>query len=268
MNEQIRLLAGEDPELLIARAREEHEPIASYCLFSGGHDSTVLAHRCRDHYDTLAFIDTTTALPGVVEFVEEFAGWVDKPLRILRPDHDPFREMVQTAGFPGPAQHNMAYRNLKERQLERLLREAKAGYPRSSRVMFLSGVRRAESQRRAKRFPVTRRGGAVFVNPLIDWTDSQMRAYRFDHAIPESDVAALIHRSGECNCSAYATADERDELQALFPDWWEERIAPLEAEAEALGIPSCRWGEGRDRTMRLEEDSPMCSDCQLRIEAA
>jgi 3'-phosphoadenosine 5'-phosphosulfate sulfotransferase (PAPS reductase)/FAD synthetase len=53
-------------------------------LFSGGNDSTVLAHRCRAHYDGLAFIDTGTAVPGVAEFVREYAHWLDKPLRVLR----------------------------------------------------------------------------------------------------------------------------------------------------------------------------------------
>jgi hypothetical protein len=53
----------------------------SWCLFSGGHDPTVLAHRCRQQYQGLAFIDTGTAVTGVQEFVSEYADWIGKPRR-------------------------------------------------------------------------------------------------------------------------------------------------------------------------------------------
>ena len=86
-------VAREDPDELIARARGEHQPVAVWCLFSGGNDSTVLAHRCREHYQGLAFIDTGTAVPGVAEFVREYAEWIGKPLRVLQPA-DAFRVMV------------------------------------------------------------------------------------------------------------------------------------------------------------------------------
>ncbi len=43
---------------MLALAQAEHEPVAVWCLFSGGNDSTVLAHRCREHYEGLAWIDT------------------------------------------------------------------------------------------------------------------------------------------------------------------------------------------------------------------
>ena len=78
---------------VVARARREHQPVASYCLCSGGHDSTVLAHRCRAFYDELVWLDTGTAVPGVAEFVSEFAAWLGKPLRVLDAG-DAFRKMV------------------------------------------------------------------------------------------------------------------------------------------------------------------------------
>jgi hypothetical protein len=112
-------------EHVIARAKAMHTPIATICLFSGGSDSTVLAHRCRDDYELLAFIDTGTALPGVREFVGEFAARIDKPLKIVEA-RDAYRHMVlgtgkprtrgrnagmpsPPLGFPGPAQHGRAY---------------------------------------------------------------------------------------------------------------------------------------------------------------
>jgi 3'-phosphoadenosine 5'-phosphosulfate sulfotransferase (PAPS reductase)/FAD synthetase len=277
MEGQMRLFPGEDPDEVIAQAKVEHKPIRTFCLFSGGGDSQVLAHRCRDHYDELVFLDTTTALPGVVEFVEEFAAFVGKPLRLMRHDGDAYRNMVlgegedkervpnwRPLGFPGPAQHGRAYNRLKECLVEQLLRETKVGHKRSDRVLFLTGVRRAESARRAKRLAVTRKGGSVFANPLIDWDNREMADYRRQHEFPVSDITALLHRSGECNCGAFAALGEREMIAALWPDWFEERIASLEREAQERGIPMCRWGERQPEGVNcfpLPEGS-LCEGCE------
>ncbi len=303
----------EDPDELIARAVGEHEPVALWCLFSGGHDSTVLAHRCREDYQGLAFIDTGTAVPGVVEFVREFADWVGKPLRVLHAG-DAYRIMVlgdrvwwsrfraaeelQSGlsieafiardtrkhgrasggelgqvphGFPGPGAHGRAYNRLKERQIMALLRESKAGHPRSSRVLFLSGIRRAESRRRSKREAINRLPGksAVFVNPLIDWTGGDMLAYRREHQIPESTAAALLHRSGECQCGAFANAaEERAMLKALYPVFF-AGIEQLEREAQEAGVRWCRWGGydldgNRAGEPSRERPGLLCESCEAR----
>lgn len=273
--EQLRILPGLTPAQVMEEAAQLGPFVARVCLFSGGHDSCVLAHRCRDYYDELAFIDTGTAVPGVREFVEEYAAWIDKPLRILEAG-DAWRLMVLgggerprdgkphvALGFPGPGQHGRAYTRLKERQLEQLKRDLKEGHPRNSRVLFLTGVRRAESARRAKRMPVTRVGGTVFCNPLIDWTAFDMRRYRTEHELPESDVSALIHRSGECNCGAYAQPGEREMLRDLWPNWFDRTIGSLEREAKARGIAHCEWGAGRDGDT-AEPGGPLCASCDYR----
>lgn len=275
--EQVRLLPGLEPEQVITKAEEEHGPfVARVCLFSGGNDSTVLAHRCREHYDELVFIDTGTAVPGVREFVEEFAAFVKKPLRVYE-SGDQYRLMVLgggmrsngqpnvAMGFPGPAQHGRAYNRLKEQQLEALRRDLKAGHPRSARVLYLTGVRRDESKRRAQRPEVTRKGGMAFCNPLIDWTNAQMQRYRAENDLPQSDVAALIHRSGECNCGAFAAPGEREMMQSLWPEWFDKTIGSLEREAKAMGLPACVWGKAPPAQI-ADDVGELCSDCQLRME--
>jgi 3'-phosphoadenosine 5'-phosphosulfate sulfotransferase (PAPS reductase)/FAD synthetase len=275
-------LVNHEPDELIARARDEHDPVAVWCLFSGGNDSTVLAHRCRTHYDGLAYIDTGTAVPGVAKFVRDFALWLDKPLRVLYA-RDAYRRLVlggtvrhngtieRGIGFPGPAMHGRTYERLKEQQIISFLRECKEGQSQRARVLFLSGVRRAESRRRAKREPITRLGrtSAVFVNPLINWTDLDVRRYSRQHHLPESDAAALLHRSGECNCGAFASAtQERAMLKTLYPDFF-QNIEALEAEAEAAGLRWCRWG-GYDRDGNRATDASrqapglLCESCDAR----
>lgn len=256
-------------------------PIWRYCLFSGGHDSSVLAHRCRDMYDELAYIDTGTAVPGVREFVEDFARWIDKPLRVLEAG-PAWRLMVvggehngktySPQGFPGPNGHSIAYSRLKERQVEQLMRDTKARLnpPRRHRVMLLTGTRKDESARRMRTQSAwfRARSSQLWTNPIMYFRTPEMRAYRAEHGLPESDVAALLHRSGECNCGAFAQPGEREELRSLWPEWFDETIAALERESEAAGIPRCRWGDtGGDYSHLSAGDAgPMCTDCQLRLD--
>lgn len=320
--DQLRLIAGENPDALVAGAKHRWMPVATFCLFSGGDDSGVLAHRCRDHYDALFFIDTGIALPGVVEFIQAYARWLGKPLitkssvgayrRLVIGDerwwqryrlegrglglegfrardkrlHGQYEGTVRSAGlelgyypwgFPGVGGHGKAYSRLKERRVEELIAEAKVGRSRASNVLLLSGVRRAESRTRSKYQPLTERGAGKYVNPLIDWTAAQMNRYRTEHEIPRSEVAQVIHRSGECNCAARGNWwEERDLIKAFWPHWFEETITSLEAEAEALGIHWCRWGgfdlDGNRAGAEVgDQPGPMCASCvseQIQLAAA
>lgn len=313
---EVRASLGEtslrDADALIAAAKERWSPLRTVCLFSGGTDSGVLAHRCRDSYDELLYIDTGTAIPGVEQHVREFANRLGKRLWIRR-SGDAYRRMVlgdelwwrryraaaarrgrpfsieemraedrgagrtracefgeAPYGFPGKGQHSKAYARLKERRLEEVLREVKAGHPRHSTVLFLSGIRREESARRSAREPLNERGSAKFCNPLIGWTRAEVRDYHERHRLPVSDVAALMHRSGECNCGAFARADEERRLiSSLWPAWWSSSIGRLEQEAAALGIRWCRWGGFDLRGVQAAGSPPgrpglLCSSCQSR----
>jgi 3'-phosphoadenosine 5'-phosphosulfate sulfotransferase (PAPS reductase)/FAD synthetase len=104
--------------------------------------------------------------------------------------------------------------------------------------------------------------GQLYVNPLIDWTDEDMRCYRAEHKLPESDAAALLHRSGECNCGSFAKPGEREMLRSLAPRWFEATIGRLEREAKAAGIAACRWGQRP--AAPSTESGPLCSTCEWR----
>ena len=83
MTDQLRLVPGRSPEDVLGEAHQLGPFPRVVALFSGGHDSCVMAHRCRAYYDELAFIDTGTAVPGVRAFVEQYAEWLGESLRII-----------------------------------------------------------------------------------------------------------------------------------------------------------------------------------------
>lgn len=262
------------PEQVMAEADALGPFVARIVLFSGGGDSTAVLHHAvlaNDYADEAAFIDTGTALPGVRDHVERVCNNWGIPLTIVEAG-DAYEQMVLNPklGFPGPAQHHRAYQRLKERQLRTLVRDRKTR--RSDRVLFVSGVRRHESKRRATRPHVSRDGATVWANPLTDWTNDQIRAYKDRHALPQSDVAALLHQSGECGCGAFAAPGEREMRCSLFPEWgrW---LDDLEARAKAAGVRNCRWGErpAEDRRYGVVDPDPddayrpadpLCSSCQ------
>lgn len=257
---------------VLIRAWTEHPARKTFALFSGGNDSAVLAHWAQPYVDALVHIDTGTALPGVREFVERFAARYEMPLLVYESGDAYERLILDTPanadrpfGFPGPGQHPRAYQRLKERQIEALVRDHKEG--RSDRIMLLTGVRRAESQRRMGwGDPVNRKGAQVWVNPLIDWSDQDMRDYRVKFGLPQSDVAALACMSGECTCGSFSRPQEREFLSALFPEWG-ERIADLERRAEAAGAINCRWGTRPPPSVHPDQETldvapgPMCVGC-------
>ena len=268
-----RLWADErvDPDELVVQAKREYEPVATFCLFSGGNDSAVVAHRLRGQYDALVWIDTGTAVPGVAEHCRTFADWLGERLLVYSAPAGAFERLVldQGRGFPGPGAHSIAYNRLKDRAVELLVRDHKRRRSREL-VLLLTGMRRAESKRRMGYRPALRQSKSeVWANPITDWTAGDMAAYRYRNRLPESDVAALLHRSGECNCGSYADPGERRLLEQLWPEWFEATIGSLERRARAAGLPCATWGEpcapvSAARDGQLELDLPLCADCDLR----
>lgn len=259
---------------------KQHTVRKTFALFSGGNDSAVLVHWAQPYIDAAVYIDTGTALPGVREFVESFTARYEIPLLIYEAGDayermvlDPSQNRGRAYGFPGPGMHMRAYQRLKERQLRRLIRDHKQEF--GDRIALLSGVRKAESARRMGwGEPINRQGATVWVNPLLHWSNEAMRAYREKFKLPESDVAALIHRSGECNCGAFAAPGEREMLASLYPEF-EKWISDLERRAEEANAVNCRWGKRPPMAVhpdqgRLDElaSGPLCAGCSLEREAA
>jgi phosphoadenosine phosphosulfate reductase len=269
-----------DADKIVYDAIVEHDPSKVFVLLSGGNDSTVLTSWARMNYgqkiDAAVFIDTGTSIepdpddpsdttPSVRGFVEEFCANRYLPLIVLEAG-DAYLRMVGEHGVPGPGAHRYPYVRLKERQVDRLIADHKTRW--NDRIMLLTGARAAESERRmGQAVAVKRDGCTVWVNPLIDWTDDDMRAFRAQHELEESPVAALLHRSGECNCGAFAHDGEREMLRSLFPRWFERVIVGAERTARSHG-KWAKWGERPPGARDREEVGPLCSGCVLQLDLA
>jgi 3'-phosphoadenosine 5'-phosphosulfate sulfotransferase (PAPS reductase)/FAD synthetase len=274
-----------------AISREVHEASRSLAgvviLFSGGNDSTTLAHLFKDrathaaHANTGIGIEATRqyvrdtcaswGLPLIEEFPDPWATYRKLVLGQVRARSGPNKGTVlYPGGFPGPAMHYLMYQRLKERAMEKVRRQL-VEFPLHQRVIFLAGRRAEESGRRkglGAKDPIERRGSTVWVSPLLGWTKLDLNAYRRAYPdVPRNEVSDLLHMSGECLCGAFAHEDELDEIAQWFPEVAAE-IRQLEAEVAASGVAPperCKWGwgAGKETPSRV---GAMCSSCDARFE--
>jgi 3'-phosphoadenosine 5'-phosphosulfate sulfotransferase (PAPS reductase)/FAD synthetase len=105
--ERVKFLIAQADEI-VQMALDEHgtrHTLAGTCvLFSGGNDSTVLAHLMRKHSTHAVHCNTTIGIEETRQFVRDVcAGWGLPLIEETAPVS--YRELVLEQGFPGPGHH-------------------------------------------------------------------------------------------------------------------------------------------------------------------
>lgn len=246
-------------------------PSHVFGLFSGGHDSLCACHVASRHPQFSGCIHINTGI-GVEETRQFVRDTCDRFGWSLSEYHPPvtYEELVIDQGFPGPAHHWKMYQRLKERCLRQVLRETHNPKDRRRKVVFISGRRKQESQRRmvnvneaittGEKNPSPR---VVWVNPLIDWTGSDKDAYIRDHDLPRNKVVETLCMSGECLCGAFAKPDELNEIRQFYPAAAAE-IDRIAEKVKACGKHSV-WGT-RPTKRPDPRQSQLCFSCVERFE--
>lgn len=239
-------------------------------LFSGGNDSTTMAHLMRDVVTHYAHANTQIGIEETRQYVRDTcSSWSIPLLERFPTPGEGYRELVLgqvkpstyrakypvvwPGGFPGPGQHSMFFQRLKERQLAEIRREFNPR-PRNQRVIYLAGRRKSESLRRTSRFmrgemaEVDERGSIIYISPMLDWTTQDLNEYRRRFSdVPHNEVADNLHMSGECLCGCFARPGELSEIRFFYPRRAEE-IDQLQWEVNRadLDIPEKYklWGNG------------------------
>jgi 3'-phosphoadenosine 5'-phosphosulfate sulfotransferase (PAPS reductase)/FAD synthetase len=301
--DRVRALIEQSRDIL-SQAIEEHVwndgrmVAATVVLFSGGNDSTTLAHLFRQEADYFAHANTTIGIEETRDFVRNVSEEFGVSLIERKPprESDRYRALVLDQGFPGPAMHFKMFTRLKERALEQIQSEL-VNNPYKERVVFIAGRRRTESERRKRVPAMQRKGSRVYASPLVNWTKLDLNTYRLMHqpradwndgyigrcdisscrchGVPRNKASDLIHMSGECLCGAFAAPGERDEIDQWFPLALDE-VRELEALiADRDDIPEHRktWGWGADPAKKALDGAPsksglLCSSCDDRFQTA
>jgi 3'-phosphoadenosine 5'-phosphosulfate sulfotransferase (PAPS reductase)/FAD synthetase len=259
---------------LLDEAAERYEPEKFLLLFSGGSDSSLLAHLVKDRMDCAVHILTSIGIPQTAQYVTAVCAEWTLPVVSAVPPHT-YEQLVlgevrtvkngQIAwrGFPGSGAHDVMYQRLKERALDTVRRNLVGPRGRAGQIAFVAGTRWSESDRRHRNASELDEDGAViWVSPIVHWTEGHMREYRerfqcqehHEHArhmlchpgaLPKSEVSINLHMSGDCLCGAYAKPGELSAIELFYPEV-AAKIRALEDQVEATDIPWCRWGAGKD----------------------
>lgn len=258
-------VARPSKEEIIAKALVYH-PVAKFAMLSGGDGSLTATHWAMANVPgcEVLHINTGIGIERTRLFVRETCAREGWKLTEVHAKHDcgqDYDEIVAEYGFPGPASHSIMYRLLKERCVEKVVRDRKRG--RFDKVMLLTGICHDDSHRRSGYGgkEITHKGAQMWVNHLY-WAGASWRArYLSEIGIPRNPVATELGMSGECLCGAFA---DKGELRIV------RRVCPATADRiEALQHRISNrhpWGwEDRppaDRdTATPDFFSPMCVNC-------
>lgn len=196
--------------LILDRAIQTYKPSLIVCSYSGGYDSMIATHivsrwRKTSAHSTnviTASVDTLISADGWRAFVTDSARAIGAPRFEIanNPELDSWINDVTERGFVYRRhQHKIYFYYLKQRVFRELLQRYKKYH--TDRVMFITGVRRAESKARALTPEVERAGSAVYVNPLVYWSDEECYRYRMTHELPINPFYDTFHNSGDCLCN-------------------------------------------------------------------
>lgn len=258
------------------KAIANYNPIAVFGLFSGGHDSLSATYIASLHpsFTAAVHINTGIGVDATRDFVRATCESQQWPLLEYKatenhkadgtPDPMVYEDLVSKYGFPGPPSHGFMYVKLKERQLARLEREFGATIrgKKNKRVMYVSGCRSQESQRRMGHVDeVQVDGRRIWCAPIHDWSKLDTTNLIAHAGLSRNPVVDLIHKSGECLCGAFAKQGELEELK-LWPETRPayNRIIALQEKVRER-FP---WGwEGRPPKCKPSATQPgmLCNSC-------
>ena len=107
-------------------------------------------------------------------------------------------------------------------------------------------------------------GRAIWVNPLIDWTARDRKAYMKQHGLPMNPVVLKLCMSGECLCGAFAQPGELDVIRGFYPD------ATLEIDRIAEVVKAAgkhhQWGTRPARKRSTNRQLGLCFSCEAKYD--
>lgn len=147
-------------------------------------------------------IDTLISADGWRDYVTESARAIGvRRFEIWNnPGLDLWESDIHENGFVyRKAQHKFYFYWLKQRAFRETLQHYKKYH--TDRILYINGVRWAESAERRDTPEIARNGCGVYVNPIVHWTNDEVLKYRVQHELPINPFYDRVGNSGDCLCN-------------------------------------------------------------------
>ncbi|MCD6301472.1 MAG: phosphoadenosine phosphosulfate reductase family protein, partial [Staphylothermus sp.] len=194
--------------------------------FSGGKDSLVVLHMVREYYGPEIvrgiYVDTGVDFPTTREYVEKISEYLDVKIDIVRADIDKLINIRKL-----PTKENRWCTLRKTRAFKKKLEEYKRKY---DKVLVIVGDRDAESEARARKPPVRRRGKYLEAAPIKQWSTALVQLYILNYGLPNNPLYGLgFYRLGCYICPALTSLERIVMNEKLYKElknlkWFKEYI--------------------------------------------
>lgn len=262
-----------DTSAMLDFAFWQHSRPLVYVAYSGGSDSAVALDVTKRWADSRGVgvkamaIDTGLSADGWRDMVTDHCKHAGVSLEIVGGDsrYDWYRDNVREYGFGyTPGHHVVYYRMLKAHCIQQHLKSVKRH--RRDRVLYVTGVRRAESAKRATAKYILRHGSRVTVNAILDWSNLAKRNYLMAMCKWWSnEYYSTLGNSGDCQCGW--TCNNRLSDLSAYPHLYAKIT---ECESLAAANDSHRYGVRPEPHDASDDaampDDALCINChQLRL---
>jgi 3'-phosphoadenosine 5'-phosphosulfate sulfotransferase (PAPS reductase)/FAD synthetase len=201
-----------------------------HSFFSGGRDSALSSFiaykvaKTKGWKFKLIFINTTIAVPDTLNYVHEYANWLNVELVELRPAHT-FEELVIKYSYPALWFNRWCYYTLKRGPtIEYLNRNYKPN------DIVTMGIRGSESLFRLINYDKVfseRCYGDLCVKawyPILRLTDIEVENLIRKFRIPRNPVWDRIGMSGDCLCLAGTSESKLERIAIYYPNIMEKYV--------------------------------------------
>lgn len=207
------------PEPLLRWAIENFHPRLALSASFGAPEGMLLLDMMHaiEPSSRVFVLDTGRMHEATYDLIDRVRDRYDKAVEIVFPRADEVEEMVRTKGA------NLFYESLENRQrccfvrkvapMRRYLKDLDA---------YVSGLRRDQNLTRADTAKVSidlGNGGVVKINPLADWTRSQVWDYIREHDVPVNRLHKTGYPSVGCAPCTRSVPHGEDERAGRW--WWE-----------------------------------------------
>ena len=224
-------------------------------LFSGGKDSLVACLVA----GVKEVIYCRTGVGLNEEYVKQICSKLNWKLNILEPEEGEYERFCERYDFPRPTSHSWIMQRLK-------LNPITKWYKKESKkrdIVLISGIRTAESKRRAMKFPTD--GGIEtsakirFYRPILKWSNQKVEDYIKENNLEISPIYNTLGLGGDCLCGAFTKRQHAKLLLQYYPEF-AERIKQLEKKCRG------NWGQWASLTACEKQggiEDFICSECMV-----